>query len=80
VAGPITFDINRVSGKIEWYLKMERICPLAGTMYKDKSLLKKHFETARREILQLVRELNPQALKFILTRGEPDTFKIAKKK
>jgi Fe-S-cluster containining protein len=76
VAGPITFDINRFSGKIEWYLKMERICPLAGTMCKDKGLLKKHFETARKEILQLVRELNPQALKFILTREEPDTFKI----
>jgi Fe-S-cluster containining protein len=76
VAGPITFDINKASGKIEWYLKMEKICPLAGIMYRDKALFEKHFETARREILQLVRELPPEALKSILRREEPDTFKI----
>ncbi|MEM3642198.1 MAG: YkgJ family cysteine cluster protein, partial [Candidatus Bathyarchaeia archaeon] len=35
VAGPITFDINAKTGKIEWYLKMEKICPLAGVMYRD---------------------------------------------
>jgi len=76
VAGPITFDINKASGKIEWYLKMEKICPLAGVIYKDKALFEKHLETARREILQLVKELPSEALKFILTREEPDTFKI----
>lgn len=76
VAGPITFDINAKTGKIEWYLKMEKICPLAGAMYRDKDLLKKHFETARREILQLVKQLSPKALKTILKREEPDTFKI----
>ncbi|MEM3616588.1 MAG: YkgJ family cysteine cluster protein [Candidatus Bathyarchaeia archaeon] len=76
VAGPITFDINKATGKIEWYLKMEKICPLAGVIYKDKALLKKHFKAARREILQLVRELTPKALKTILKREEPDTFKI----
>ena len=80
VAGPITFDINRASGKIEWYLKMEKICPLAGVMYKDKALLAKHFEAARREILRLVRELPPEALKAILKREEPDTFKICEEK
>ncbi len=76
VAGPITFDINRTTSKIEWYLKMEKICPLAGVMYKDRSLLNKHFEAARKEILELVRELPPEALKAILRREEPDTFKI----
>jgi len=80
VAGPITFDINAKTGKIEWYLKMEKICPLAGLMYRDKVLLEGHFETARREILHLVRQLSPKALKTILKREEPDTFKIGEKK
>lgn len=76
VAGPVTFDINAKTSKIEWYLKMETICPLAGVMYSDKALLAKHFDVARKEILQLVRELTPKALKTILKREEPDTFKI----
>lgn len=76
VAGPITFDINNQTGKIEWYLKMEKICPLAGAMHRDNALLEKHFENARREILRLVRQLSPKALKTILKREEPDTFKI----
>jgi len=76
VAGPVTFDINAKTGRIEWYLKMEKICPLAGAIYKDEALLQKHFEAARREILQLVRELPSEALKTILKREEPETFKI----
>lgn len=76
VAGPITFDINTKTGKIEWYLKFEKICPLAGVMYRDKVLLENHFENARKEILRLVRQLSPKALKTILKREEPDTFKI----
>ncbi|MEM2104522.1 MAG: YkgJ family cysteine cluster protein [Candidatus Bathyarchaeia archaeon] len=76
VAGPVTFDINKNSGKIEWYLKMEKICPLAGKIYKDKPLLAKHFKAARREILELVKQLAPEALRAILKREEPETFKI----
>ncbi|MCS7124739.1 MAG: YkgJ family cysteine cluster protein [Candidatus Bathyarchaeota archaeon] len=80
VAGPVTFDINTKTGKIEWYLKTEKICPLAGVMYRHRTLLKEHLETARKEILQLVRQLNPKALKTILKREEPDTFKISEDK
>jgi len=76
VAGPITFDINLRTKKIEWYLKMEKICPLAGVVYKDKESLTKHLESAKREILTLVRELDPEALKAILKIEEPETFKI----
>jgi Fe-S-cluster containining protein len=76
VAGPVTFDINPETGKIEWYLKTENICPLAGVIFKDKEMLKKHFEIAREEILRLVRELSSEALKTILSREEPETFKI----
>lgn len=76
VAGPITFDINMKTQKIEWYLKMEKICPLAGVLYKNKDALKKHLESAKREILVLVSELRSEALKAILKIEEPETFKI----
>jgi len=76
VAGPITFDINVKNRKIEWHLKMEKICPLAGVLYKNKGILKKHIESAKREILKLVRELDSEALKGILKIEEPATFKI----
>ena len=80
VAGPITFDINKQTGKIEWYLKMGRICPLAGVMYKNRALLEEHFERARKEVLRLVRELSPEALRTILRREEPETFKIGEER
>ena len=76
VAGPITFDINMKTRKIEWHLKMEKICPLAGMLYKNMDVLKKHLELAKREILVLVRELDSEALKAILKIEEPETFKI----
>ncbi|MEM1538610.1 MAG: YkgJ family cysteine cluster protein [Candidatus Nezhaarchaeales archaeon] len=76
VAGPITFDVNSASRKIEWYIKMEKICPLAGVMLRDVELLKEHIKTAKGEILRLIRELKPEALRSILKREEPDTFKI----
>ncbi len=76
VAGPITFDINAKNGKIDWFLKMEKICPLAGAIYNRGGLLKKHLESAKREILRLVSELDSEALKAILKIEEPDTFKI----
>jgi Fe-S-cluster containining protein len=76
VAGPITFDINTQTQKIEWYLKMEKICPLAGVLYKNGEALKKHLESAKKEILRLVHELEPEALRAILKIEEPETFKI----
>jgi len=76
VAGPVTFDINVKSQRIEWYLKMEDICPLAGVMHKNEEALRKHLETAKKEILNLVSELDSKALKAILKIQEPETFKI----
>ncbi|MGQ9530740.1 MAG: YkgJ family cysteine cluster protein [Candidatus Bathycorpusculaceae bacterium] len=76
VAGPITFDINRQTQKIEWYLKMEKICPLAGVLHKNGEMLKKHLESAKKEILRLVHGLDSEALKAILKIEEPETFKI----
>jgi len=77
VAGPITFDINTKTKRIEWFVKMEKICPLAERVYQDKALLKKHIESAKRELRRLMNELDSQALKAILKKDEPETFKIA---
>lgn len=64
------------SRKIEWFLKMEKICLLAGGMHKNKEALRKHIESAKKEILRLVRELDSEALRAILEIEEPETFKI----
>jgi Fe-S-cluster containining protein len=76
VAGPITFYINVKSGKIEWFLKKETICPLAGRLYANEGKLKAHVESAKKEILRLVRELDSTALKALMKIEEPETFKI----
>jgi len=76
VAGPVTFDINLETGKIEWFLKTEKICLLAGALYQNKMELQRHLESARRELLKLVHDLDAEALHSILKIEEPDTFKI----
>jgi len=76
VAGPVTFDINLKTGKIEWFLKTEKICPLARELYRNKSELQSHLKSARRELLKLVHDLDAEALQAILKIEEPDTFKI----
>jgi len=76
VAGPVTFDINLQTGKIEWFLKSESICPVAGILYKDKEALKKHLSSAKKELQTLVHELNVEALCTLLKIEEPETFKI----
>ncbi|MEM2954301.1 MAG: YkgJ family cysteine cluster protein [Candidatus Bathyarchaeia archaeon] len=76
VAGPITFDVNPKTGKIEWYLKMEKICPLAGKLYRNTKMLETHLKSAKKEILRLIRQLDAKALNAILKIEEPETFKI----
>ena len=76
VAGPITFDINVKTEKIEWFIKIRRICPLAGSVYEDEKLLQRHLEHAKKEILRLVAQLPAEELKAILKKDEPETFKI----
>jgi len=76
VAGPITFDLNVKTGKIEWFVKMDTICQLSGVVYQNKQLLRKHLENAKTEILRLVTLLTAEELKAILKKAEPETFKI----
>lgn len=76
VAGPITFDINAKTGKIEWFIKKETICSLAGKIYQDNQQLQKHLKLAKKELLRLVTQLTAEELKAILKKDEPETFKI----
>ena len=76
VAGPVTFDVNSKTQKLEFHLKKETICPLAGRLYEDKEQLNKHLKLAKKEIKRLVKELDAEALKTILKIEEPETFKI----
>jgi len=76
VAGPVTFDLDIRNRKIEWYLKMDEICPLAGVMSQEGKSLSRHLQRAKTEIFRLVRELDPGALRAILKIEEPKTFKI----
>jgi Fe-S-cluster containining protein len=82
VAGPITFDINPKTQKLEYYLKTEKICPLAGKMHRTDAaaVLKKHMKSAKREIRRVVSDLEPEALRTILKIEEPDTFKVEEEK
>jgi len=81
VAGPITFDINPRRGKLEYYIKLGKICPLAGKMHEIGTAdLKKHMKSAKREIRRVVRDLEPGALRAILKIEEPDTLKVDEEK
>jgi Fe-S-cluster containining protein len=76
VAGPITFDINVRTGKIEWFLKTDKICLLAAPLYKVRAEYAKHVRTAKREILRLLHGLDADALRAVLTVEESDTVKV----
>lgn len=76
VTGPITFDKNKKTGKIEYYIKKETICPLAAVVYKDRKMLRRHLESAKKEIGRLVNKLDSEALNSILKKDEPETFRI----
>jgi len=75
-AGPVTFDINFSTKKVEWFLKKTEICAFAAELYRDKAALKSHFEKAKKELVQLILELDSEELRAILKIEEPYTFKI----
>ncbi len=75
-AGPITFDINFSTKKIEWFLKKSEICAYAGALYGNKAAFKNHFEAAKLELTRLICELDAEELRAIVKIEEPQTFKI----
>jgi hypothetical protein len=76
VAGPVTFDLNFSTKKVEWFLKKGEICAFAAMLYSNKVAFKKHFEIARKQLTQLICELDPEELRTIVKIDEPQTFKI----
>lgn len=77
VAGPITFNINFLTKKVEWFLKKSEICAYAGILYTDNAAFKEHSEIAKRQITQLIKELDAEELRAIMQIEEPQTFKIS---
>jgi Fe-S-cluster containining protein len=75
-AGPVTFDINFETKKIEWFLKKAEICALAKALYENPDLFKGYFEAAKAEITELVCQLDAEDLRAIVKIPEPYTFKI----
>ena len=79
MAGPVTFDVNTSTGKLEFYLKKESIRPLVGKMWnteEGRKVLEKHLKDAKREIRSEVAELEPEGMPAIMTIEEDETFKI----
>jgi Fe-S-cluster containining protein len=76
VAGPVTFDINCQTKKLEWFLKTAEICAFAGELHRNRERLTEHFKTARQQILELINRLDADSLRAILKIEEPQTFKI----
>jgi uncharacterized protein len=75
-AGPVTWDINFKTKKLEYHLKMEKICAFAGVLYRDQKMLGELLDVAKVEIHRLVEALSADELKVIVKIPEPDTFKI----
>lgn len=75
-AGPITFDLNRYTGKVEWFLKTGKICIFAPKLQQNPENFKEYFKAAKVEIMHLVCSLDLAALLSILKVEEPQTFKI----
>jgi len=76
VSGPITFDVNFKTKKVEWFLKKDELCAFAGILYKNHVAFKDHFEIAKKQIMQLITELSAKELRAIMKIEEPETFKI----
>jgi len=45
-------------------------------VYKDRKMLRRHLESAKKEIGRLVNKLDSEALNSILKKDEPETFRI----
>lgn len=77
VAGPVTFNINFCTKKVEWFLKTNELCAFAGVLFEDKAVFKEHFEVAKRQILALIAQLGADELRALMKIDEPLTFKFA---
>jgi uncharacterized protein len=77
VAGPVTFNINFCTKKVEWFLKTKDLCSYAGALYQDKLVFQEHFEVAKKQIMVLIEQLGADELRALMKIDEPQTFKFA---
>lgn len=77
VAGPVTFNINFCTRKVEWFIKTKELCAFAGVLFEDKRAFKEHFEVAKKQILTLITQLKANELRSLMKIDEPMTFKFA---
>ncbi|HSQ48269.1 MAG TPA: YkgJ family cysteine cluster protein [Candidatus Deferrimicrobiaceae bacterium] len=77
VAGPVTFNINFCTKKVEWFIKTKELCAFAGVLFEDKVAFKAHFEVGKRQILALIAQLGADELRALMKIDEPMTFKFA---
>jgi Fe-S-cluster containining protein len=75
-AGPITFDINFITKKVQYFLKKSEICAYAGELFKNKVAFEKHYDVAKKEIMRLIEELSADELQELMKIDEPQTFKV----
>jgi Fe-S-cluster containining protein len=75
-AGPITFDINFKTKKVEYFLKKSEICAYASELYKNKTAFNDHFGVAKKQIMRLIKELSADELRELTKIDEPQTFKV----
>jgi Fe-S-cluster containining protein len=75
-AGPVTFDINCRTRKVEWHLKTAEVCELAKILCGNDDLFRAHFKVAKEEIMRLICQIDSEALQAILKIEEPQTAKI----
>ena len=76
VAGPVTFDINFGTKKIQWFLKKNEICQFAGQLFNDQAAFKEHLGAAKKELTQLICNLDPEELRALMKIDEPETFQV----
>ncbi len=75
-AGPVTFDINFGTRKVEWFLKKGEICLLARQLLETPKQFSEHLAVAKEELMRLICQLDHGSLLAILRKAEPQTFKI----
>jgi Fe-S-cluster containining protein len=74
-AGPFTFDVQ--NGKLEIFIKKDRICELVTFLKGNPSAYNEQFEMAVQSIIHLVRSLPPEELHSVCKVEEPETEKVA---
>jgi hypothetical protein len=75
-AGPVTFDINCRTQKVEWHLKKAEVCELAKKLHENDVQFKEHLNIAKKELSRLICGLDSDDLRAILKIEEPQTVKI----